>query len=82
MCARANKGRFLPLPEQPRWVSVDVRARKQGRFLPLSEMRTIPALADMVLLQKGSRLSITPVTKAEWDAIISLVRGAPVAKGA
>jgi predicted RNA-binding protein with PUA-like domain len=67
--------------EQPRWISVDVRAREQGRFLALSEMRTIPALADMVLLQKGSRLSITPVTKAEWDAIVSLVRGAPVGKG-
>jgi predicted RNA-binding protein with PUA-like domain len=68
--------------EQPRWISVDVQAREQGRFLALSEMRVIPALADMVLLQKGSRLSITPVTKAEWDAIVSLVRGAPVGKGA
>jgi predicted RNA-binding protein with PUA-like domain len=61
-------------PEQPRWISVDVRAREHGRYLPLSEMRTIPALADMVLLQKGSRLSITPVTPAEWDAIVKLVR--------
>jgi predicted RNA-binding protein with PUA-like domain len=69
-------------PEQPRWISVDVRACAQGRYLPLSEMRTIPALADMVLLQKGSRLSITPVTKAEWDTIVSLVRGATGEKGA
>jgi predicted RNA-binding protein with PUA-like domain len=68
-------------PEQPRWISVDVRAREQGRYLPLSEMRTIPALADMVLLQKGSRLSITPVTKDEWDTIVSLVRGVPGKKG-
>jgi predicted RNA-binding protein with PUA-like domain len=69
-------------PEQPRWISVDVRAREHGRYLPLSDMRTIPALADMVLLQKGSRLSITPVTKAEWDTIVSLVRAASQKKGA
>jgi predicted RNA-binding protein with PUA-like domain len=68
--------------EQPRWISVDVRACAHGRYLPLSEMRTNPALADMVLLQKGSRLSITPVTKTEWDTIVSLVRGAAGEKGA
>jgi predicted RNA-binding protein with PUA-like domain len=68
--------------EQPRWISVDVRAREHGRYLPLSEMRTIAALADMALLQKGSRLSITPVTKAEWETIVSLVRSSPGKKGA
>jgi predicted RNA-binding protein with PUA-like domain len=71
--------------EQPRWISVDVHAREKGRYLPLAEMRAIPELADMVLLQKGSRLSITPVTKGEWDKIVSLVRtkaGASEGKGA
>jgi predicted RNA-binding protein with PUA-like domain len=71
--------------EQPRWISVDVHAREMGRYLPLSEMRAIPELADMLLLQKGSRLSITPVTKGEWDKIVSLVRtraGASEGKGA
>ncbi|TFW27527.1 EVE domain-containing protein [Massilia horti] len=63
--------------EQPRWISVDVRALEKGRYLPLAEMRTIPELEGMVLLQKGSRLSITPVTLAEWNAILKLVRGAP-----
>lgn len=62
-------------PESPRWISVDVRATGQGRYLPLSEMRGIPALDDMVLLQKGSRLSISPVTKPQWDAVVALVRG-------
>ena len=61
--------------EAPRWTSIDVRAVEQGRYLPLSELRTIPALEDMVLLQKGSRLSISPVTAQEWKAIVALVRG-------
>ena len=37
-------------------------------------MRSIPALEDMVLLQKGSRLSVSPVTQAEWNTIVKLVR--------
>ncbi|MEW6763351.1 MAG: EVE domain-containing protein [Pseudomonadota bacterium] len=60
--------------ENPRWISVDVRAVEQGRYLPLTEMRTIPALEDMVLLQKGSRLSISPVTNGQWNAILALLR--------
>ncbi|AWL06230.1 EVE domain-containing protein [Massilia oculi] len=60
--------------ETPRWISIDVRAREAGRYLPLAEMRTIPALESMVLLQKGSRLSISPVTRSEWDAVVELVR--------
>ena len=64
--------------ETPRWISIDVRALEAGRYLPLAEMRASPALESMVLLQKGSRLSISPVTQAEWDAVVKLVR----AKGA
>ncbi|HJU99021.1 MAG TPA: EVE domain-containing protein [Burkholderiaceae bacterium] len=60
-------------PEQPRWISIDVRATKKTRLLPLAELRTIPALEDMVLLQKGSRLSITPVTKGQWNTIVKLL---------
>ena len=60
--------------ENPRWISVDVRAVEAGRYLPLSEMRAIPALEDMVLLQKGSRLSVSPVTAAQWNTIVKLVR--------
>lgn len=62
-------------PEQPRWISVDVRATERGRYLPLSELRAVPALEGMVLLQKGSRLSISPVTRGEWNAVVALVRG-------
>jgi predicted RNA-binding protein with PUA-like domain len=65
--------------EQPRWISVDVRALQSGhdvpRFLSLSDMRAMPELADMVLLQKGSRLSISPVTVAEWQAIVARIGG-------
>ena len=59
--------------EQPRWISVDVTAVAEGRYLPLTEMRGVPALEDMVLLQKGSRLSISPVTKAQWDKVLALM---------
>jgi len=55
--------------EQPRWVSVDVRGLKKTALLPLLELRQMPALEDMLLLKKGSRLSITPVTPAQWQAI-------------
>jgi predicted RNA-binding protein with PUA-like domain len=57
--------------EQPRWISVDVRGTKKTALLPLAEMRTMAALEDMLLLKKGSRLSITPVTKAQWQAIVA-----------
>ncbi|MGZ8294917.1 MAG: EVE domain-containing protein [Telluria sp.] len=63
-------------PETPRWISVDVRAVEKGSYLPLSEMRTMPELEDMVLLQKGSRLSITPVTAVQWKAVLKRMRGA------
>lgn len=61
-------------PEQPRWISVDVRARSKTRLLPLAELRKVEALADMVLLQKGSRLSITPVTPGQWRTIVALLQ--------
>ncbi|WP_305823295.1 EVE domain-containing protein [Massilia brevitalea] len=61
-------------PEQPRWISVDVKAKEQGRYLLLSEMRAIPELEDMVLLRKGSRLSISPVTPGQWNTILELLR--------
>jgi predicted RNA-binding protein with PUA-like domain len=60
-------------PEQPRWISVDVQGVAKGRFLPLTEMRTVPALEDMELLRKGSRLSISPVTPAQWKHVLKLI---------
>ena len=56
-------------PEAPRWLLVDVQALCKTRLLGLPELRAQPALADMRLLQKGNRLSITPVTAGEWRLI-------------
>ena len=59
--------------ENPRWVVVDVRAvERLTRFVSLEALRSDPALADMVVLRRGNRLSITPVTPAEWGVIRAL----------
>lgn len=63
--------------ETPRWMLVDVRIRKKTRLLSLAELRTKPELADMVVLQKGSRLSITPVTAQEWQFICKKLLAGP-----
>ncbi|HSI47414.1 MAG TPA: EVE domain-containing protein [Ideonella sp.] len=60
-------------PEAPRWLHVDVRFRRKTRLLPLKDMREVPALATMRLLQAGSRLSITPVSPEEWQAVMALL---------
>lgn len=60
--------------EQPRWVHVDVRLVRKTRLLSLREMRDAPALATMLVLRRGNRLSITPVTAAEWAAVGKLLR--------
>jgi predicted RNA-binding protein with PUA-like domain len=58
--------------EAPRWISLDVTAVAQGRYLPLSELRGVPELEEMVLLQKGSRLSVSPVTPGQWNKILTM----------
>jgi predicted RNA-binding protein with PUA-like domain len=58
--------------ENPRWISVDVQAVAKGRYLPLTALRGVAALEDMVLLQKGSRLSISPVTPGQWKHILEM----------
>jgi predicted RNA-binding protein with PUA-like domain len=55
--------------EAPRWVNVDVRALRKTRLVPLAELRKHKPLAKMVLLRPGNRLSITPVSAAEWQYI-------------
>ena len=60
-------------PENPRWMLVDVKAIRKTRVLSLAEMRANEDLATMVVLQKGSRLSITPVTASEWMAVLKLL---------
>ena len=60
-------------PNNPRWILVEVKyQRKLNRVIPLTELRQQAPLKDMRLLQRGNRLSITPVTKREWDYILKL----------
>lgn len=59
--------------ETPRWMLVDVRAQNRCRLLELAEMRADPALADMQALRRGNRLSITPVSPAEWRYITGVL---------
>ncbi len=62
--------------DDPRWFSVDIAfERKLARAVTLPELRAQPALADMVLLRRGSRLSVQPVTPAEWKKIVALGDG-------
>jgi predicted RNA-binding protein with PUA-like domain len=55
--------------ETPRWVNVDVTLVKKTRLVPLTELRAQAPLARMRVLRLGNRLSITPVTAAEWRYI-------------
>lgn len=60
-------------PDNPRWYMVDVKhVRDLKREIPLDELKQYPELSDMKLVQKGNRLSIMPVTKDEWDFILSI----------
>jgi len=52
--------------DAPRWHNVDVRLRAKTRLIALEELRRHPELAAMRVLQRGNRLSITPVATAEW----------------
>ena len=57
----------------PRWFNVDVRALRKTRLISLNEIRQQKPLAKMVTLRPGNRLSITPVTEAEWKHIQELL---------
>jgi predicted RNA-binding protein with PUA-like domain len=59
--------------DAPTWYMVDVKAVKPfPRLIALGELREVAALKGMVLLQKGSRLSVQPVTKKEWETICAM----------
>ncbi|HMM46777.1 MAG TPA: EVE domain-containing protein [Thiobacillaceae bacterium] len=67
-----ESGYFDPkaTPEVPRWFNVDVKLVKKTRLMPLSELRGYPELAKMRILQRGNRLSITPLDPAEYRFIV------------
>ncbi len=70
-------------PQNPIWSMVDVRLVEIfPRALPLDELRGVKALAGMELLRRGSRLSVTPVTAAEFRTLEQLARKKPVGTAA
>lgn len=59
--------------DKPIWYMVDIKlVRTFKQTVTLTKIRTVPALRHMSLVQRGSRLSIMPVTKKEWDTILKL----------
>lgn len=62
-------------PDKPRWMMVDVKfVSKFKQCISLDELKTFPQLSEMKVLQKGSRLSITPVSKQEFEFITKLAK--------
>ncbi|WP_235990759.1 EVE domain-containing protein [Bremerella alba] len=60
-------------PENPRWFMVDIKLKKKfPEPLGRPELADVKSLADMELMRKGSRLSVQPVKKKEFDAILNL----------
>jgi predicted RNA-binding protein with PUA-like domain len=59
--------------EEPRWFLVEVKfKRKLKRVIPLTELKSRPELEGFALTSRGNRLSVLPVTKAQWDFILGL----------
>jgi predicted RNA-binding protein with PUA-like domain len=59
--------------ENPRWLNVDVTLVRKTRLVALPELRSHPALGSMRVLQRGNRLSITPVERGEWEFILRIL---------
>ena len=60
-------------PDNPRWYMVDVKhVRKLKRVITLTELKSHKKLSELPLVRRGNRLSIMPVTKQQWDFILSL----------
>lgn len=59
--------------EKPVWWCVDVKFEYKTKYISIQELRQYPELATMKVLQKGNRLSITPLTEGEWKFISKLI---------
>ena len=69
--------------EEPRWLMRELRfVERFGRVVTLEELKACKALHAMAALQKGNRLSVTPVTKAEFDAVLRMAKGLPATPAA
>ncbi|HSE01633.1 MAG TPA: EVE domain-containing protein [Burkholderiales bacterium] len=60
--------------EEPRWLNVDVKFVRRTQVVGLDELRREKALRKMQVLQRGNRLSITPITAAEWACVMRLLK--------
>jgi predicted RNA-binding protein with PUA-like domain len=70
-------------PQHPTWYSVDIRfVEKFPEIVPLATLKATPGLADMRVVQKGSRLSVQPVTAREFETVRSLGAAAGAGTGA
>jgi len=61
-------------PENPRWLNVDVKLVRKTKLLSLKQMRETLGLANLRILQRGNRLSITPVDPRDWETIMELLK--------
>jgi len=59
--------------DRPRWVHVDVQAVRKVELIPITALRAQPELAELAILRRGNRLSITPVTTAQWKFITTVL---------
>jgi len=60
-------------PDEPRWLMFDLKAKKAlKRLVALQELKDNPKLKDMLVVQRGQRLSIQPVTQMEWDEVLHM----------
>jgi len=68
--------------EEPRWLMRELRfVERFARVVTLEELKGCKALGAMAALQKGNRLSVTPVTKAEFDAVVRMAKEIPGVPG-
>ena len=66
--------------DAPVWYAVDVGfVERFAEVVSLATLRSTPGLEDMMVTKKGSRLSIQPVTRAEYDIVVRLGRRGPAA---
>lgn len=62
-------------PENPRWFMVDIKFKKKFKdIISLSALKRNPDLKDMLILRKGNRLSITPISKSDWDGVLAMIK--------
>ena len=66
----------FPDPKDEAWTAIEIALEAKFKVpVSLEAMRQVPRLAKMTLLQRGSRLSVQPVTEAEWAIVLKMGRG-------